>query len=88
MLQKNAEKIIVGAALAVAASALLPILRSTLKPLAQTGMQGSLGLADRLRYAVQVARDEVEDIIAEAQFERMKKRIDDEIAGDYASSER
>jgi exonuclease VII small subunit len=71
---------IVGAALAVAASALLPIAKSTLKPLAQSGLQGAMGLVNRAKYALQVAREEVEDIIAEAQFERMKKQIDQEIA--------
>lgn len=87
MLQKNAEKLIVGAALAVAASTLLPILKSTLKPLAEAGIQGAQGLTDRIKYAYQVARDEVEDIVAEAQFERMKKRLDHEIANEFASSE-
>jgi hypothetical protein len=31
---------------------------------------------------LRVARDEVEDIIAEAQFERIKKQLDNEIALD------
>lgn len=82
MLQKNAEKIIVGAALAVAAATLLPIFRKTLKPLAETGLQGAAAIPDKIKYALQVARDEVEDIIAEAQFERMKKRLDAEIASE------
>jgi len=79
-MQRNMEKIIIGAALTAAAAALVPIARSTLKPIALTGLQGALGLADRAKYALQVARDEMEDIIAEAQFERMKKRLDAEIA--------
>ncbi|WP_231571113.1 DUF5132 domain-containing protein [Gordoniibacillus kamchatkensis] len=64
----------------MAVSALLPIAKTTLKPLAQSGIQGATGLINRAKYALQVARDEVEDIIAEAQFERMKKQIDKEIA--------
>jgi hypothetical protein len=81
-MQRNVEKIIVGAALTVAASALLPILKSTLKPLLSGGVQGAEGLANRAKYAFQIARDEVEDIIAEAQFERMKKQLDKEIGSE------
>ncbi|GAA3406927.1 DUF5132 domain-containing protein [Paenibacillus hodogayensis] len=79
-MQRLTEKMIIGAAMTWAVSALLPIARTTLKPLALSGMQGAFGLADRAKYALQVARDEVEDIIAEAQFERLKKRFDEEIA--------
>ncbi|WP_261301801.1 DUF5132 domain-containing protein [Paenibacillus andongensis] len=80
MIQKNIDKIIIGSALAVAASALLPIAKSTLRPLAAAGMQGSGGLLHQARSLLQMAREEVEDIVAEAQFERMKKQLDKEIA--------
>jgi len=80
MIQKNIDKIIIGTALTVAASALIPIAKSTLQPLAAAGMQGSAGLLQRVRSALQVVREEVEDIVAEAQFERMKRELDKEIA--------
>ncbi|MCR8630412.1 DUF5132 domain-containing protein [Paenibacillus radicis (ex Xue et al. 2023)] len=80
MLRKNLDKIIIGSALAIAASALLPIAKSTLRPIAKTGMQGGANLFNRGRSFIQIARQEVEDIIAEAQFERMKKQLDKEIA--------
>ncbi|UUZ95528.1 DUF5132 domain-containing protein [Paenibacillus sp. P25] len=80
MIQKNLDKWIVGAALAVAASALLPIAKSTLRPLTSSGVQGGFGLLSRVRSVIQTAREEVEDIIAEAQFERMKKQLDLDIA--------
>jgi hypothetical protein len=57
-MERKVEKIIVIAALAFAASSLLPIAKKTLR----------------------VAREEVEDILAEAQFERIKKQLDKEIA--------
>ncbi|TVY10429.1 DUF5132 domain-containing protein [Paenibacillus cremeus] len=82
MLDRQAEKWIVGAALAVAASTLVPILKSTWKPLVEDGVQTGSGLTDKIKYAVQVARDEIEDIVAEAQFERMKRRLDQEIASE------
>ncbi|RKP49920.1 DUF5132 domain-containing protein [Cohnella endophytica] len=88
MLEKNAEKLIVGAALAYAASTLWPIARNALKPSAETGTQGAAaGLTGRIQYVLQVARDEIEDIVAEAQFERMKKKLDQEIAAEISPFE-
>ncbi|TBL76546.1 DUF5132 domain-containing protein [Paenibacillus thalictri] len=80
MIQKNLDKIIIGAALAVAASALLPVAKSAFRPAAAGGTQGGSFLLNRARALVQIARQEVEDIVAEAQFERMKKQLDKEIA--------
>lgn len=79
MIQKHIEKVIVGTALAIAASALIPIAKSTLRPLAASGMQGGADLLNRARSVFQKAREEVEDIIAEAQFERMKRQFDKDI---------
>ncbi|WP_282936283.1 DUF5132 domain-containing protein [Paenibacillus sp. RC67] len=80
MNQRNIEKVIIGAALSLAVSALIPIAKSALRPLAGSGAQGGAGLLQRTRSMFQIAREEVEDIIAEAQFERMKKQLDKEIA--------
>jgi hypothetical protein len=80
MIQKCRDKWIVGAALTMAASALLPIAKNTLRPMAETGIQGAIGLMNRTKSAIQIAREEIEDIIAEAQFERLKKQLDKEIA--------
>jgi hypothetical protein len=80
MIQRAVEKLIVGTALAVAATALLPIAKTTLRPLVTSGMQGGVQMLNRARSLAQIAREEVEDIFAEAQFERIKKQLDDEIA--------
>lgn len=87
MLEQQAEKMIVGTALAVAVSAFLPVLKNTVKPLTETALQGGADMAGKLKYAFGVIRDEMEDIVAEAQFERMKKRLDNEIASESASKE-
>ncbi|WP_042205907.1 hypothetical protein [Paenibacillus durus] len=87
MLERNADRLIVGTALAFAASTLWPIVKNTLKPLAATGMQGAAGLTERIQYAMQIARDEMEDIVAEAQFERMRKKLDQDISAESASFE-
>lgn len=80
MIAKHMEKIITGAALALAASALLPIAKTTLRPLALSGLEGVSTLVNRTKSAMQIAREEVEDIIAEAQYERLKKQLNREIA--------
>lgn len=79
MLEKNIDKMIVGTALAIAASALLPIAKTTFRPLAESGMEGGAVLLNRFKSVVQRAREEVEDIFAEAQFERMKRQFEKEI---------
>jgi hypothetical protein len=80
MIQKGLDKWIVGAALTMAASVLLPIAKNTLRPMAETGIQGAIGLMNCTKSTIQIVREEIEDIIAEAQFERMKKQLDREIA--------
>ncbi|WP_410511131.1 DUF5132 domain-containing protein [Paenibacillus sp. BR2-3] len=87
MLERNTEKLIVGTALAFAATTLWPIVKNSLKPIAESGIQGTAGLTGRIQYALQVARDEIEDIVAEAQFERMRKQVDRDIATEFPSSE-
>ncbi|AJY76732.1 hypothetical protein [Paenibacillus beijingensis] len=80
MIVKHFEKIIVGAALAAAATTLLPIAKSTMRPLLAAGWEAGEGLMNRTRSIVQIAKEEIEDIVAEAQFERMKKQLDQDIA--------
>lgn len=53
MVQKHLEKMMVGAALAIAATALLPIAGSTLRPLAMNGMQAAIGMMNRAKSAAQ-----------------------------------
>ncbi|BBI31900.1 DUF5132 domain-containing protein [Cohnella abietis] len=77
---RNIEKLIMGAALVAASSVILPIAKSTLRPLLASGLTAGEGLMNRARSYVQIAKEEVEDIVAEAQFERMKKQLDKEIA--------
>ncbi|WP_018131182.1 DUF5132 domain-containing protein [Effusibacillus pohliae] len=79
-MQGNLEKIVTGIALALAAPVVLPIAKNVLRPLAVIGIRGAEELVNRAKYAVQITREEMEDIIAEAQFERMKKQLDREIA--------
>jgi hypothetical protein len=79
MAKQVVEKMILGAALSVAASALLPIARETFPLFIKTGRKGVGELIQRTKASVQIAREEIEDIVAEAQFERMKRKFDAEI---------
>ncbi|MDB5055323.1 MAG: hypothetical protein JWM44_3373 [Bacilli bacterium] len=80
MKQKSVEQIIVGAALTLAASALLPIVKTTIRPIAISGIQGAKALTTQVKSTFQRTREELEDIVAEAKFERLKKQLDHEIA--------
>lgn len=80
MLQElDKTDLITGAALTLAASALVPVFRDTLKPLALLGIRGMVGVVDTARTTIGLVREEIEDIVAEAQFERLKKDMDQEI---------
>ncbi|KLU60772.1 hypothetical protein CEB3_c27450 [Peptococcaceae bacterium CEB3] len=71
--------LITGTALVVAAPALLPVLRDALKPLVLLGLRGVVGVVAAARTTFELAKEEAEDIVAEAQFERLKKEVDREI---------
>ncbi|HJV45523.1 MAG TPA: DUF5132 domain-containing protein [Bacillota bacterium] len=79
MFQRQIEKVIVGAAFTAAASVLLPILKETLPPTIRAGREGLNSLVHRGKDSLMYIREEIEDIVAEAQFERMKKQMDREI---------
>jgi hypothetical protein len=79
---KNIEKtgLITGVALGLTATAILPIMKSTLLTLSIMGVRGTLSLADSTKTTIKLAKEEIEDIIAEAQFERLKNQLDKEIS--------
>ena len=79
---KNIEKtgLITGAALGLTATAILPIMKSALLTLGIIGVRGTIRLVDSTKTTIKLAKEEIEDIIAEAQFERMKDQLDKEIS--------
>ncbi|MDR3584065.1 MAG: DUF5132 domain-containing protein [Desulfosporosinus sp.] len=79
---KNIEKsgLITGVALGLVAPAVLPIMKTTLFTLGIIGVRGTLSLVDSTKTTIKLAKEEIEDIIAEAQFERMKNQLDKEIS--------
>ena len=79
---KNFEKtgLITVAALGLTATAILPIMKSSLLTLGIIGVRGTISLVDSTKTTIKLAKEEIEDIIAEAQFERMKDQLDKEIS--------
>lgn len=62
-------------------------LGNMLRPFAVLGIRGLLGVVDMTKTTVQYVREEVEDIVAEAQFERLKKKLDAEIKNSPVNSD-
>jgi hypothetical protein len=77
MNQKRIEKLTVISGLAMAISALIPVVKTTIVTI--MGQDGAKNLVNRAKSVVQYAKEEIEDIVAEAQFERLKKRLAHEI---------
>ncbi|MFY4776580.1 hypothetical protein [Metabacillus sp. RGM 3146] len=76
MLQNNLHRIIVGSVIVAAASTLLPVARDTLKPL--------VGQVSRqMRFLIVSAKEGIDDMIAEAKVERMKRHLDHQFIIDY-----
>lgn len=61
-----------GAGAAAAAYVLWPAVREAVRPCAKGMVRGAMVAGDRFRYAMAGAREGLEDVIAEAQFERMR----------------
>ena len=75
----SVEGIVTGVGLALAASVLLPAAKRVARPLAIAGVQGAVALRDQVKSGVSYIKEEVEDIVAEAQFERLRNSIDQDI---------
>ncbi|MDF2873470.1 MAG: hypothetical protein K0R22_153, partial [Sporomusa sp.] len=62
---------------AVVGAVLLPSVREKLRPLAVKTVQGVLGLTDQAQGLFSGMREDIEDLVSEAQFERFKDSLDD-----------
>ena len=72
MFERNLQRIVIGSALALATTALLPVIKKTLRPI-------MLDLSKQMRYLIVATKEEIEDMAAEVKFERMRKSLDKEI---------
>ncbi|MDF2929779.1 hypothetical protein [Anaerospora sp.] len=65
--------------LAVVGAVLLPSVREKLRPLAVKAVQGVIGLTEHTQGLFSGVREDIEDLVSEAQFERFKDSIEDEL---------
>lgn len=72
--------LITGAALAAAGILLLPSLRRYGRPLALAGLKSLMEGAEEVKSLAARLREDLEDLVAEAEYERARRRLDREIA--------
>lgn len=72
MIERNLQRIVIGSALALATTALMPVIKKTIRPI-------MLDLSKQMRYLIVATKEEIEDMAAEVKFERMRKSLDKEI---------
>ncbi|WP_312337867.1 hypothetical protein [Anaerospora hongkongensis] len=65
--------------LAVVGAVLLPSVREKLRPLAVKAVQGVMGFTEHTQGLFSGVREDIEDLVSEAQFERFKNSIEDEL---------
>lgn len=64
---------------AAVGAVLLPSVREKLRPLAVKMVQGAMGLTDQAQGLFSGMREDIEDLVSEAQFERFRDSLDNEI---------
>jgi predicted neutral ceramidase superfamily lipid hydrolase len=73
--QRGLQRVIVGSALVIASTVILPIARETLRPIVRD-------LSKQMKYLLVSTKEGIEDIVAEVKFERMKKQLDKDMVID------
>ncbi|MBA2870936.1 putative neutral ceramidase superfamily lipid hydrolase [Anoxybacillus calidus] len=74
-MQRGLQRLIVGSALVIASTVILPIARETLRPIMKD-------LSKQMKYLLVSTKEGIEDIVAEVKFERMKKQLDKDMVID------
>lgn len=75
----SAQSAVASGGLVLAVSVLLPILKSISGPALTGARVGTGALLQGVANTASYLKEEVEDFVAETQFERLKKRIDSDI---------
>jgi hypothetical protein len=79
--QPSWEGVVTGIGVTLAAAVLAPVVKEVARPLVAAGAHGAALLMEQVRSGVSYVKEEVEDLVAEAQFERLKRSIDRELEG-------
>ncbi len=73
------EGLLLGIGIGILGTMLTPLVRQRFKPAADAVTGGLSALGESAKKWSEVAKEEVQDIVAEAQFERMRRTIDRDI---------
>ncbi|MDD1515352.1 DUF5132 domain-containing protein [Priestia megaterium] len=76
MMKIGLQRVIVGSALVIASTALLPIAKQTLRPIVRD-------VSKNMKYMLVCTKEGIEDMVAEVKFERMKKQLNKDMLIDY-----
>ena len=80
MFRRNLQGIVVGSALAIVTTALYPVIKETVRPIAYN-------LTRQMKFLAVVTKEGIEDMVAEVKFERMRKSLDKDIFIDMENVE-
>jgi hypothetical protein len=69
---RNIQRVVVGSAIAIVSTALFPVIKETLRPIARD-------LTRQMKYFVVITKEGIEDLAAEVKFERLRKSLDKDI---------
>lgn len=69
-----------GVGVALLGALLFPTLKESLHPVAMKAMQGVRDLSDQAQGLLSGVREDIEDLVAEAEFEKLKSSIDSAVA--------
>ena len=72
MFARNIQRVVVGSAIAIVSTALFPVIKETLRPIARD-------LTRQMKYFVVITKEGIEDLAAEVKFERLRKSLDKDI---------
>lgn len=74
----NTEQLLTGAGLALGTVVLMPLVKRAAQPILGSGVVGATLAGTGVRQRLSFVREELEDFMAEVQFERLKQRLDKE----------
>lgn len=80
MLERNLQRIVIGSAMVLATSALLPVVKNTMRPIVRD-------VSRQMKYLIVMTKEGIEDFAAEVKFERIRKSLDKDIFIDGETSE-
>lgn len=73
------EGVAIGLSIGILGALLAPIARKNATPVSNAAAAGAAAAVRSVRRFFAVVREEAEDIVLEAQFERMRRRVDREL---------